>query len=139
MIHARHRASSTLAVTLALLAGAAAPAMAVPDLNPILAPSQTRSSTAASTSPCSEVCSGGGYGIVSHRVVTSATLPAARPHASQPTVVRVVTHSSGFDWGDAAIGAGGAIIFVLVAFGGARATATRRAHPLGENPASAAR
>ena len=34
------------------------------------------------------------------------------------------TSSDSFDWGDAAVGAGGAIVVLLVAAGGARATAT---------------
>jgi hypothetical protein len=54
-----------------------------------------------STGPRSEVVSGGGY-----------TNPGYAP-----TVVRVVAPSSGFDWGDAGIGAGGAVALMLLTVG----------------------
>jgi hypothetical protein len=139
MIHNRNRISATLAVTLALLAGAAVPAMARPDVN--LAPTapQTQPSTPGSTNLCSEVCFGGGRGFVQHQVGTSAALSSTRPHTSQPPVARVVIQSTGFDWGDAAIGAGGAIVLVLVALGGGRIAMTHRTRPLAESRVSAAR
>jgi hypothetical protein len=56
----------------------------------------------------SEVVSGGGY---------------AKP-AAPATVVRVVHHDNGFDWGDAGIGAGGAIALMLLLGAGALGAVT---------------
>jgi hypothetical protein len=57
---------------------------------------------ASSTGPRSEVVSGGGYG---------------NPSAAS-TIVRVVAPAPGFHWGDAGIGAGGAIATLLLLAGG---------------------
>jgi hypothetical protein len=71
-------------------------------------------STAAnrsSTGPRSEVVSAGGY--------SNPSVPS--------TVVRVVAPSDGFHWGDAGIGAGGAVALMLLALVGVLgATNTRR-------------
>jgi hypothetical protein len=75
--------------------------------------------------PCSEVCSGGGYGLLSQQPQTpddSSTYHAAK---TPPTVVRVVTASAGFHWGDAGIGAGGMLALIVIGLGGAL-TLTRR-------------
>ena len=77
--------------------------------------SGSANSTAASrgsTGPRSEVVSGGGYG--------SPAVPS--------TMVRVVAPSGGFDWGDAGIGAGGAVALMMLLFGGVL-TATRLRRP----------
>ena len=67
--------------------------------------------SSASSGPRSEVVSGGGY-----------TNPSA-----PPTVVRVVSPATGFDWGDAGIGAGGAFALMMLLVGGIlSATAVRR-------------
>ena len=55
-----------------------------------------------STNPRSEVVSAGGYG---------------NPNV-RPTVVRVTPSGDGFDWGDAGIGAGGALALITLAIGG---------------------
>ena len=72
---------------------------------------------------CSEVCSGGGYGSVSR-----ASIP--------PAVVRVVTHSGGFDWGDAGIGAGGMLALTVIGLGGALTLTRRRNHRIPDRHAS---
>jgi hypothetical protein len=59
--------------------------------------------SSGSDSPRSEVVSGAGYG---------------NPNAPA-TVVRVVVPSDGFDWGDAGIGAGGALALMTLLIGGA--------------------
>ena len=59
--------------------------------------------TPTTSGPRSEVVSGGGYG----------------PATAAPTVVRVVEGNSGFDWADAAIGAGGGIALSMLGLGGA--------------------
>jgi len=76
--------------------------------------SPVNSSTAnpVNTGPRSEVVSGSGYG--------SGGVPT--------TVVRVVAPSSGFDWGDAGIGAGAAVALIGIALAGARAATSRRRH-----------
>jgi hypothetical protein len=50
---------------------------------------------------------------------------AAAP-ASQPTIVRVSAPASGFDWGDAGIGAAGGFALSMIGVGGALATSQRR-------------
>lgn len=52
----------------------------------------------------------------SYDVPNASNAPSARP-----TAVPVVTHSSGFDWGDAAIGAAATMVLVGVGLGGIRA------------------
>ena len=134
MIHPFHRLRSVLAVTLALTACTAAPAAARLNLNPTGTPQ-----TQGQTGPCSEVCSGGspGHSRPGHSPqldAGSAEQGATLPHNPQHHVVFVSsgpTSSDSFDWGDAAVGAGGAIVVLLVAAGGARATATRRARHAG--------
>jgi hypothetical protein len=149
-----HRIGTGVALALAL-AASAAPAGARPfDLNANgsevpaglagMSPSQpaaTSTSTQprtriADTGPCSEACSGGGYG-------SRVTRPAATPTSTGPgsdvsstngydftrvpaTVVRTVSGDSGFDWGDAGIGAGGALGLMLAATGGTLLLAHRR-------------
>ena len=90
----------------------------------------------ANPGPCSEVCSGRGYG-------SSVSRPAATPTSTgpgsdvsstngydfarvPPTVVRIISGDSGFDWGDAGIGAGAALGLVLAATGGTLLLAHRR-------------
>jgi hypothetical protein len=131
MIRHHQRIARAAALTLALTAIAASPASANPP----------------PTSPgtCSEVCSGGGYG-------PGPSRPAATPTSSQPrskiantgtcseacsgngydlarvppTVVRSTSGASGFDWGDAGIGAGAALGLMLAATGGILLLAHRR-------------
>jgi hypothetical protein len=139
MIHNRHPIRAALAVTVALLATAASPALARPAAFPPPAhPVHLEATTVATASPCSEVCSGGYIG-TPQQLAAAAAFNAAHPRPSQATTVRVVTHSNGFDWGDAAIGAGVAIVLILIAVGGVRVSANRRAHPLGGESVSAAR
>ncbi len=129
MIHPVHRLKSVLAVTLALTACTAASAAARPNLNPTGTPQAQ-----GQTGPCSEVCSGGGPGQRPQLNAGSAEQGATLPHNPQHHVVFVSsgpTSGDSFDWGDAAVGAGGAIVVLLVAAGGARATATRRARHAG--------
>jgi hypothetical protein len=70
------------------------------------------------------------------QVTTATTAPSASPavlpnpdhqvsigdstvsHPTAPTVVRVAGPGGGFDWGDAGIGAAGALGLVIIAFGG---------------------
>ena len=70
--------------------------------------------------------------VLTQASVASATLP------HNPRVHSTATSGGGFDWGDAAIGAGGTIVLLLVVAGGARAAAGHRARRLGERPMSAA-
>jgi hypothetical protein len=130
MLHQLRRIQVAFGLSLALAAITTAPASALligPGVSTLTAP--THSSTLPSTSPCSEVCSGGA---ASYRPPTLSTTP------TQPTVVRVVRHDTGFDWGDAAIGAGTAAAILLIVGGGLTATATRRARQLGGSSATLA-
>ena len=69
-----------------------------------------RDTAIVSTSPHSEVTDNGGYG----------------PPNVPPVVLGVAAGSSGFDWGDAAIGAAGGIALTMVALGGTLAVSRRR-------------
>ena len=53
--------------------------------------------------------------------------PAATASAPAPTIVRVITPNSGFDWGDAGIGAAAGLGLSLLALGGTIAASQRRA------------
>jgi hypothetical protein len=44
------------------------------------------------------------------------------------TVIRVVAPTGGFDWGDAGIGAGGALALAMIGFGGVLAATNRHRH-----------
>ena len=148
--HHHHRFITALALTLA----AAAPAAAKPiaDASPPLIPTVTT----ASTNPCSEVCSASGYTASLPRIDASAEQGATLPHnprgrsgalaastsagprsevvsgggyaspTTHTTVVRVVAPSNGFDWGDAGIGAAGAVVLMLLILGATRLTPSIR-------------
>jgi hypothetical protein len=152
-----HRIGTSVALALAL-AASAAPAGARPfDLNangsyvpaglanmqapsqPAATPTSTQPrSQMSSTGPCSEVCSGNGYGSrVSRPAVTPTTTRPGSDVSSTngydfarvpPTVVRIISGDSGFDWGDAGIGAGAALALMLAATGGTLLLAHRRTH-----------
>ncbi len=165
MLHLRH-SGLAVAASLAVAAVSAAPAAAMVSESPHLLVQQAQPSTptntsAPSTSPCSEVCSGGAvYRLTSFRNPrhlepstpatpspcsevcsggsVGATLTAVSTPRTLPTVVHVVTHNSGFDWGDAGIGAGAAALLLLIIGGGLGATATRRGRRLGGSSATVA-
>jgi hypothetical protein len=157
MIRHHTRFARAAALTLALTAVAAAPAWASPapaspgpcseacsgggygpgPSRPAATPTSTQPRQIASTGPCSEVCADRGYG-------SSATRPPATPTSTGPgsdvsstngydlarvpaTVVRTISGDSGFDWGDAGIGAGAALGLMLAATGGTLLLAQRRA------------
>lgn len=143
MIRHHVRTACAVALTLALTLIAASPASATPwgGYGPGLSqPAATPTSTPlrskiADTGPCSEVCSGGGFG---RRVSRPAATPLSTRPASDvsstngydfarvpPSVVRIISRDSGFDWGDAGIGAGAALGLMLAATGGALLLAHR--------------
>jgi hypothetical protein len=127
MIHPHHRIRSVLALTLALTACAAAPAAARLQLNP--GPPATTQSQ-ASTNLCSEVCGAGGYGSIPQHTTTVAKHGAQLPHDPRPHPVAAnpgaTSSDDGFDWGDAAIGAGGTVVVLLLAAGGVHVATNRR-------------
>lgn len=55
---------------------------------------------------------------------TPATSQAATPPPA--TIVRITAHTSGFDWGDAGIGAAGGLALSMVGLGGGLAVSQRR-------------
>jgi hypothetical protein len=77
--------------------------------------------TLATPVSCGDVCSGHGYGPV--------TAPA--------TVIRVAAPGGGFDWGDAGIGAAGAIVLMLIGTGRVLATTNRRGRRAHQEQANA--
>lgn len=149
MIRHHVRTACAVALTLALTLIAASPASATPwgGYGPGLSqPAATPTSTPlrskiADTGPCSEVCSGGGFG---RRVSRPAATPLSTRPASDvsstngydfarvpPSVVRIISRDSGFDWGDAGIGAAGGLALAMLGVGGGLAISRqrlRRAH-----------
>ena len=146
----QHRTTAAVAITLALTASLAPIASADPaplaraeaaiaathGSAPVRPNPDQQTATPAIThrGPCSEVCSAGAgsYGSTSQPATTpnksGATLPQGTASPA-PTVVRVVTHSGGFDWGDAGIGAAAALVLLGVGLTAARAaTNSRRRH-----------
>ena len=106
-----HRITTGIVAAVAL-ATSAAPASARPvDLNtngsyvPTGAASMQGHRQSAGVS-CGDVCSGHGYSATS-------TLPTA-----PLTIVRVTPRDSGFDWGDAGIGAAGGLALAMLGVGG---------------------
>lgn len=90
----------------------------------------------ANTGPCSEACSGSGYNSKVSGAAATPTSPKPGSDVSSAngyqaarvpaTVVRIISGDSGFDWGDAGIGAGAALGLMLAATGGALLLAHRR-------------
>lgn len=93
-------------------------------------------STPTTPGPRSEVVSGSGYGSTVTRPAATSTSSGPGSDVSStngydfarvpPTVVRTITEDSGFDWGDAAIGAGATLGLMLAATGGTLLLAHRR-------------
>jgi hypothetical protein len=100
-----HRITTTAAVLLSLAAAGAPTAMARPDFAPAAkqAPAAVYSRPDKSLIPVSTP-----YG-------DSTSRPASAPQA----VVQVQTPPSGFDWGDAGIGAAGGLALAMLGLGGA--------------------
>ena len=111
------RIKSALASALALSAIAASAAAARPAVY-----SPPASGSAETTSTCSEGCSGGNHATARHAQLGASTAAS----------------SNDFDWGDAAVGAGGAVVVLLVGAGGVRAAAVRRARDTGGAEVTAA-
>jgi hypothetical protein len=108
MIHTR-RIKSALAATLALSAIAASPAAARPA---VYSPPSGDSGAAIT---CAKGCSDAGH-----------------------STSTVAESGGSFDWGDAAIGAGGAVVILLVGAGGVHAVGSRRTRDAGSVNVTAA-
>ena len=150
MIHQRI-ATTIIALTLTLAASSAPAAFASSTAGPVVQPNpdeQTASVSNSTASPvvrpnpdeqtassapaitgarCGDVCSGHGYGAVN---VSTRTIPSTRPSRAVP--------SSGFDWGDAGIGAGSTLALTVIGIGGVLATSNRRGRHTHQRHATAA-
>lgn len=104
------RIKSALAAALALSAIAVSSAAARPAVY-----SPPTSGSAETTSTCSKICAAAGHSTAAHAQVGPGT----------------VASGDDFDWGDAAIGAGGAVVVLLFGAGSVRAAASRRSHAAG--------
>jgi len=104
------RIKSALAAALALSAIGASSAVARPAVY-----SPPASGSAQTTSTCSKVCSAAGHATAAHAQVGPGT----------------VASGDDFDWGAAAVGAGGAVVILLFGAGSVRAGASRRSHAAG--------
>jgi hypothetical protein len=143
----QHRTTAAVVITLALTASLAPTASADPaplaraeaaitathGSAPVRPNPDNQTATAATTyaGPCSEICSGGAgsYGSTSQLARTPDKSRATLPHGTAspaPTVVRVVTHAGGFDWGDAGIGAGAALVLLGIGLTATRAATNGR-------------
>jgi hypothetical protein len=117
----------TTSFAAALAAGAlAAPGASGQPADPV---NQTHHQTAADH----HVVVGRGVDLRSPDAIAAGESPRPAPATPAQTPVRVVEpggpSSGGFAWGDAAIGAGGAVGTVVLAFGGAVALTRRRNRP----------
>ena len=135
MIH--HRITLTIGLALALAAAIAPVASADPPPLAQAAAAIANHSThiPAGSTLCSEVCSGGAYNTVKASAATPVSTGLRSevvsgggygPVSTPATIVRVVAPSGGFDWGDAGIGAGGAIALTMIGLGGVIAATNRR-------------
>jgi hypothetical protein len=146
----QHRTTAAVAITLALVASLAPIASADPaplaraeaaitathGSSPVRPNADQQTAPAGITypRPCSEICSGGAssYGSTSQAARTPNEAGATLTHGTAspaPTVVRVVTHPGGFDWGDAGIGAAAALALIGIGLIATRAaTTSRRRH-----------
>jgi hypothetical protein len=61
-------------------------------------------------------------------IPVSSRSTSADGASTEQAVVRIQTPPSGFDWGDAAIGAAGGLALSLIAVGGALVVSQRRGH-----------
>ena len=151
----QHRITAAIVLTLGLAASLAPTASADPaplaraeaaitatQPGPPVRPNpdeQTANAATTYSGPCSEVCSGGAasYGPATqpssmHRHPVAALrqsgqgIRADSAAVAPPRVVRVATHTSGFDWGDAGIGAGASLLLLAIGLTGARAATTSR-------------
>ena len=129
------RMKSALAAALALSAIAASSAAARPAVY------SPPSSDSGAASTCTEVCSGGGYSTAPHAQLGPAHKTATPAHNTTSQSVAASSSAAsgdGFDWGDAVIGAGGAVVVLLVGAGGVRAVALRRTRDTGGAEVTAA-
>ena len=90
---------------------------------------QTASKAPATSAPCGDACSGHGYGPVNG---STRAIPSVRPPSA-------AAPSSGFDWGDAGIGAGSTLALTLIGVGGVLAASNRRGRHTHHGQASATR
>jgi hypothetical protein len=126
-----HRITTTAAVMLSLAAGAPTATATVSSTNPATTANQPpasvysrpdksmiRGTTPAATAnqPPASVYSRPDKSMI--RLTTPGSVPQA--------VVRIQTPPSGFDWGDAGIGAAGGLALAMIGLGGALAVSQRR-------------
>ena len=107
-----HRITTTAAVLLSLAAAGAPTAMARPDF----APAAKQPPPTAYSRPDKSLIP----------LTTPSGDGTSRPASAPQAVVQVQTPPSGFDWGDAGIGAAGGLALSLIALGGALAVSQHR-------------
>jgi hypothetical protein len=145
MTRHHRRITTALALTLALAASSAPVALGDPP--PLAQAESAIANTSASGWSCGDVCSGHGYGY--EGVALSTADPAScgdacsghgyAPVNTPATVVRVVAPSGSFDWGDAAIGAGAAVVLVGIGLAGTRTALSARGRLVHQQRGSASR
>jgi hypothetical protein len=107
-----HRITTTAAVVLALAA--------------VGTPAATAGSPDAAVATATRPAPAAVYSRQDKSIIPVSSRSTSADASTEQAVVRVQTPPSGFDWGDAAIGAAGGFALSLIAVGGALAVSQRR-------------
>jgi hypothetical protein len=73
-----------------------------------------------------DVNANGSFVLATSPSISSQPTKPTAAHATGPTIVRITARDTGFDWGDAGIGAAGGLALSLIALGGGLAVSQRR-------------
>ena len=128
-----HRTATAAAIFVSLAAAGVPPAAARPahfvpagDRAPTFVYSRQDREMIPVTSPAT-------YGVAAARYGVAP--PAGHQPGASPAIAPVQTPQSGFDWGDAGIGAAGGVALLTLGLGGALVIAQRRPRRSHHNPA----
>ena len=108
-----HRITTSAVIVLSLAASAAPGAVVAPE-------------AASAANPALAVYSRQDKSLLPHKPDATSRLANARSASSSQPIVRIETPKSGFNWGDAGIGAAGGAALAMLGVGGALAVSQRR-------------
>jgi hypothetical protein len=122
--------------------GATSPVRPNPDEQTVTRPA-AMPARADSPAPCGDACSGGGYGVVRAKPISvpvtssdygfgehpQSVVASGGGHAHPTTASSEPPVANGFHWGDAGIGAGGALGLMMLLVGGALVMTRARQRP----------
>jgi hypothetical protein len=129
-----HRITTSAVIVLSLAASAAPGAVVAPEVasaaNPALAVYSRQDKELVqpqrATSQRAAVYSRRDKSLLPHKPDATSRLANARSASSSQPIVRIETPKSGFNWGDAGIGAAGGAALAMLGLGGALAVSQRR-------------